>query len=41
MTNNNTGIITTGTVGTVTDTDNTTDAAGTNTEGAQPGRLRK
>src|SRR6202050_3022310 len=31
MTNNNSGIITTGTVGTVTDTDHTTDGAGTNT----------
>ncbi len=31
MTNNNSGIITNGTVGTVTDTDHTTDAAGTNT----------
>ena len=31
MTNNNSGIITTGTVGKVTDTDGTTDASGTNT----------
>ena len=31
MTNNNSGIITNGTVGTVTDTDHTTDGAGTNT----------
>ena len=31
MTNNNSGIITTGTVGTATDTDHTTDGAGTNT----------
>src|SRR5580693_2261256 len=31
MTNNNSGIITTGTVGTDTDTDHTTDGAGTNT----------
>jgi hypothetical protein len=31
MTNNNTGIITTGTVGTATDTDHTTDTSGTNT----------
>jgi hypothetical protein len=31
MTNNNSGIITTGTVGTTTDTDKTTDASGTNT----------
>src|SRR5580704_5167537 len=31
MTNNNSGIITTGTVGTATDTDSTTDSSGTNT----------
>ena len=31
MTNNNSGIITSGTVGTVTDTDHTTDGSGTNT----------
>src|SRR6202042_1351025 len=32
MTNNNSGIITTGTVGTGTDTDHTTDGSGTNTD---------
>jgi hypothetical protein len=36
MTNNNSGIITTGTVGTVTDTDGTTDASGTNTATPNP-----
>jgi hypothetical protein len=37
MTNNNSGIITTGTVGTSTDTDGTTDASGTNTTTPDPG----
>jgi len=36
MTNNNSGIITTGTVGTTTDTDGTTDASGTNTNAPNP-----
>jgi hypothetical protein len=36
MTNNNSGIITTGTVGTSTDTDATTDAGGTNTAAPNP-----
>ncbi len=36
MTNNNSGIITTGTVGTGTDTDRTTDSAGTNTSAPAP-----
>ena len=36
MTNNNSGIITTGTVGTTTDTDGTTDASGTNTNTPNP-----
>ena len=36
MTNNNSGIITTGTVGTQTDTDHTTDTSGTNTGAPQP-----
>jgi hypothetical protein len=36
MTNNNSGIITTGTVGTSTDTDGTTDASGTNTTTPNP-----
>jgi hypothetical protein len=36
MTNNNSGIITTGTVGTNTDTDGTTDASGTNTTTPNP-----
>ena len=36
MTNNNSGIITTGTVGTATDTDHTTDGAGTNTAPRTP-----
>src|SRR5271163_1714455 len=36
MTNNNSGIITSGTVGTVTDTDHTTDSAGTSTNTPAP-----
>ncbi len=36
MTNNNSGIITNGTVGTVTDTDHTTDGSGTNTNAPTP-----
>jgi hypothetical protein len=36
MTNNNSGIITTGTVGTSTDTDGTTDSSGTNTNTPNP-----
>ncbi|MGD0691199.1 MAG: phosphoesterase [Acidimicrobiales bacterium] len=36
MTNNNSGIITTGTVGTTTDTDGTSDASGTNTSAPSP-----
>ena len=36
MTNNNSGIITTGTVGTSTDTDGTTDGSGTNTTAPNP-----
>src|SRR6204780_2354131 len=36
MTNNNSGIITTGTVGTTTDTDGTSDASGTNTTTPNP-----
>ena len=36
MTNNNSGIITTGTVGTGTDTDGTTDSSGTNTNTPNP-----
>jgi hypothetical protein len=36
MTNNNSGIITTGTVGTTTDTDGTTDGSGTNTSPPNP-----
>ena len=36
MTNNNAGIITTGTVGTLTDTDGTSDASGTNTTAPNP-----
>src|SRR3984957_11113104 len=36
MTNNNTGIITNGTVGTSTDTDGTTDSSGTNTTAPSP-----
>ena len=36
MTNNNTGIITTGTVGTSTDTDGTSDSSGTNTTAPNP-----
>jgi hypothetical protein len=36
MTNNNSGIITTGTVGTGTDTDHTTDGSGTNTNAPNP-----
>ena len=36
MTNNNSGIITTGTVGTGTDTDHTTDGCGTNTSTPNP-----
>jgi hypothetical protein len=36
MTNSNAGIITTGTVGTTTDTDGTTDASGTNTVAPNP-----
>ena len=41
MTNNNSGIITTGTVGTGTDTDHTTDGSGTNTNTAEPDRRRQ
>jgi hypothetical protein len=36
MTNNNSGIVTNGTVGTVTDTDDTTDSGGTNTNSPNP-----
>ncbi len=40
MTNNNSGIITNGTVGTVTDTDHTTDGSGTNTNAPNAVRRR-